>query len=207
MIMGAGPDRLPADERRQALLDVALDLLRRDGVELVTMGTVAEQAEVTRALLYKHFANREDLLLALFRREASKLDCEMQQIVGRAPDGFEPKLRAFIRAALEAVESHGPIFVPLRPIVSRSSYQREQQVRDRRTVKYFAELATQELDLTPSVACAAMPILLAGINAMLVQIYSRPTAQHRRDLEDLYLDIVLGALRSLAASPHPSPEA
>src|SRR6476619_7614888 len=68
------PERLSADERREALLDVARTLVNEVGPGGITMGVVAERARVTRALVYKHFANKHDLLVALYRREATGID-------------------------------------------------------------------------------------------------------------------------------------
>ncbi|HAS09590.1 MAG TPA: hypothetical protein DCS55_03590, partial [Acidimicrobiaceae bacterium] len=73
-VAGPEPERLSADERRQALLDVAKAVVNESGPDAVTMGAVAERADVTRALVYKHFENKDALLLELYRREASALD-------------------------------------------------------------------------------------------------------------------------------------
>ena len=48
------------------------------GPAAVTMGTVADRAEVTRALVYKHFDNRDDILATLYRREAAALDRQLR---------------------------------------------------------------------------------------------------------------------------------
>ena len=87
------PVPLTSDERRELLLDVTRDLLAEGGPRAVTMGTVASGAEVTRALVYKHFDNKHDLLAALYQREAKALDRAIRVQVADTPDGFEPKLR------------------------------------------------------------------------------------------------------------------
>ncbi len=108
-----GPDRLTAEARRDVLLDVARDLVGEVDPERITMGLVASRAGVTRALVYKHFADRHDLLDALYRREARSLDRRIRVAVEAADDGFEPKLRAFIGATVDAIEESAPFFTPL----------------------------------------------------------------------------------------------
>jgi AcrR family transcriptional regulator len=184
------PERLDAGARREALLDVAQTLVEEGGSALVSMGTVAERAEVTRALVYKHFANKEDILAALYRREATALDRALRHKVATAPDGFEPKLRAFIRAVLDAVGSHDHVFAP--PI-----YRREQRSWDRRTVKYFAGLAAEDLGLDETVARSALGMLLSGVDSVISQARSNRSARHRAMLEDLFVEMAMAALRGL----------
>ena len=81
-------------------------------MHVVSMEAVAERAGVSRPLVYKHFANRDELLAAAYRREASKLH---QDLIGwplRATSRrcTEPSLRGSIRATVE----RGQIFTALR---------------------------------------------------------------------------------------------
>jgi len=189
-------DRLPAEERRAALLEIVVELLREGGPERVTMGTVAERAGVTRALVYKHFANRRDLLSATFRNEAAKLDAAMAAEVKTA-GGFEARLRALVRAVFRAVDTHGWIFLPLQAQSLEAGFRREQRDRDRRTIRAFAKLASEELEIPLAEATTAVPILLAGIASLRIQARERTGAADRQHLEDLYVALVMGALRSL----------
>lgn len=189
--------RLSSEERRETLIDVAFELLRDGGAEYVTMGRIAERADVTRALVYKHFANRGDVLAAVYRREAARLDAEMVAEV-LSVKGFEARLRTFARGVLRSVDTHGWIFVPLQAQSVERSQRREQRERDRRTVRGFAELAVREFGLDRADAKMAMAVLLSGVSSLRSQAHARPSAEERQRLEDLYVDLVMGALRSLA---------
>jgi AcrR family transcriptional regulator len=61
--------RLKASERRETVLDAALALISRTGVFRVTMAQVAEEAGVTKPIVYDYFENAEALLEALLERE------------------------------------------------------------------------------------------------------------------------------------------
>lgn len=189
-------DRLSAEERRAALIEIAFELLRDGGPDQVTMGTVAERAKVTRTLVYKHFANREDLLGATFRTQAEKLDAAMVAEVN-AIHGFEARLRTFVRAVLRAVDTHGWIFVPLHAYSLESGFRGEQRARNRRTVHFFAKLASDEFQLPLSDATAALGILLSGIGSLRIQAREKTDSVDRKFLEDLYVDLVMAALTSL----------
>jgi AcrR family transcriptional regulator len=192
------PERLAADARRDALLDIARTLVEEGGPAEVTMGTVADRAEVTRALVYKHFANRDDILGALYRREAAALDRALRREVAAAPDGLEPKLRAFITAIAGAAQTRARFFAPLRPFGHTADQRQTQRASDRRTVAWFAELAVDELGLDRDVATAAVAMLLSGIVAQLTQHGGRRRPRQREAQVDLYVELVMGALRAIA---------
>jgi AcrR family transcriptional regulator len=190
-----GRRRLRGEDRRAALLHAAIELLAEDGIDAISMDTVAVRAGVSRPLVYKHFANRDELLAETYRQHAAELNATIAATVEQAT-GFEGKLRALVRASMAAETTHGPIFGPLRRAGARdAAFRRQQHDRDRRTVKFFARLAMTEFDLDKASATAAMSVLLNGIESVRAQWRTRPTAENRRYLEDLYIDLVTGALR------------
>lgn len=191
------PERLSGDERRSALLDVTKDIVLEHGSNAVTMGSVAERAEVTRALVYKHFENKDELLLELYRREARILDRHIRRAVVAAPAGFEPKLRAFIGAALDAAEEHGPFFAPLRGVGRNREVRDEQREWDRRTSRYWIAQAIDEFGVDREVAAAAIGVLFSGMSSLLSQMRARPGPERRQFLEDVYVELTLGALGRL----------
>nr|WP_042193949.1 TetR/AcrR family transcriptional regulator [Kibdelosporangium sp. MJ126-NF4]CEL20973.1 Transcriptional regulator, TetR family [Kibdelosporangium sp. MJ126-NF4]CTQ95513.1 Transcriptional regulator, TetR family [Kibdelosporangium sp. MJ126-NF4] len=59
--------RLSRADRRRQLLDSALEIIRADGTNTLTLVTLAEQAAVSRPVVYDHFGTREGLLVELYR--------------------------------------------------------------------------------------------------------------------------------------------
>lgn len=59
--------RLSREERQRQLLDVAWRLIRDEGTEALTLGRLAEQAGVTKPVVYDHFGTRSGLLAALYQ--------------------------------------------------------------------------------------------------------------------------------------------
>src|SRR5205807_6145159 len=100
------PARLGRAERRDAILDAAEALVASGDVEAVSMETVAERAGVSRPLVYKHFANRGELLAALYEREAALLHAELAADV-EAAGTVDEMFRALVRGALRAQASRG----------------------------------------------------------------------------------------------------
>jgi AcrR family transcriptional regulator len=196
-------DRLSADDRREALLDVAKELLVDGDPLAVTMGTVAEKAEVTRALVYKHFDNRDHMLAALYRREAAALDKAIRRTVVKAPEGLEPQLRAFIHSILEAVDTHGSFFASLRSFGGGASFRREQRSWDRRTLRHFTALAVRDLGVAEHDARVCLAVLLSGVTALFEWARAQPEPGARARLENTYVRMTIAALEGLHAPAQP----
>ncbi|MEM9064845.1 MAG: TetR/AcrR family transcriptional regulator [Planctomycetota bacterium] len=60
--------RMPAAERREQLLDVAADLFSTQGYARTTTAQLAKAAGVTEPIIYRHFASKRDLFVALIER-------------------------------------------------------------------------------------------------------------------------------------------
>ncbi|MFC4819886.1 TetR/AcrR family transcriptional regulator [Dokdonella ginsengisoli] len=74
--------RLPREDRRRQLLDVAWRLVRAEGTEALTLGRLAERSGVTKPVVYDHFDTRQGLLAALYReydaRQTALMDAALQ---------------------------------------------------------------------------------------------------------------------------------
>ena len=78
--------RQAGDARRDLLLDAAAEMVAAGDADEVSMESVALRAGVSRALVYKHFANRQALLHALYERESSHLHGSMRAEVRPSPE-------------------------------------------------------------------------------------------------------------------------
>jgi AcrR family transcriptional regulator len=76
--------RLTAEQRRQQLFAVALELFAQRGYRATTMDDIAEQAGVTKPLLYQHFSSKRALYLELVDSIAQDLLKAIRRAVSRA---------------------------------------------------------------------------------------------------------------------------
>ncbi len=189
--------RLPSADRRDTLIDAATDLVANGDIEGISIETVAERAGVSRPLVYKHFANRDEILAAVYQRESQLLQREIGRSVAQAPS-LEGKLRAYVSGCLRAEADRGATFESLRSAGVRNRGLRdEQRERDRTTVRYFTQLAADELGIDPKDAREAVSVLLGAITAVLAQWRRRPTKEHAAQLEDIYVRMGVAGLRAL----------
>lgn len=78
---GARRRRVPAAERREQLLDHALALLGEEGFGALSVDAVARRAGVSRVIVYRRFGNLQVLLLALLRREQTRLNRQLAAVI------------------------------------------------------------------------------------------------------------------------------
>ncbi len=73
--------RLARRDRHRQLLDVAWWVVRENGTDALTLGRLAEQAGVTKPVVYDHFGTRSGLLAALYHeydaRQSALLDAAL----------------------------------------------------------------------------------------------------------------------------------
>ena len=65
--------RLPAAERREQLLAVALSVFASQGFHQTSMNEVAEAAGITKPVLYQHFTSKRELYLAVIEEAGRRL--------------------------------------------------------------------------------------------------------------------------------------
>jgi AcrR family transcriptional regulator len=77
--------RLTAEERRTGILDSALAVFSESGYHSSSIDDIARKAGVSKALIYEHFASKQELYADLIARNAR----ELSQRIGAALVGVE----------------------------------------------------------------------------------------------------------------------
>lgn len=92
----AAPARARKGEAtRAAIVGVAIGIARRDGLEGLTIGAVAEGAGMSKSGVFAHFGSREDLQLAVLKAYAEGFVTEVLAPALREPRGL-PRLMAVL---------------------------------------------------------------------------------------------------------------
>ncbi|MFJ3666995.1 TetR/AcrR family transcriptional regulator [Streptomyces sp. NPDC090106] len=104
--MNSGTETAVTSEARKRLLETATRIFYTEGIHSVGIDRLTAQAQVTRATLYRHFAGKEDLILAYLHLA----DQGIRGQVGAAQAGADSavdKLRAVARSITEGIRSPG----------------------------------------------------------------------------------------------------
>jgi AcrR family transcriptional regulator len=96
-----------APERREQLLDIALELIVEKGFNALTMDAVAKAADVSRPVVYKQFADVTDLQHAVLDREEQRALEDLARSIPWEPGDADPDHVALdaIRRFLETVKA------------------------------------------------------------------------------------------------------
>lgn len=97
--------RLSADERRQQILDVAIDQFGRAGYFGTSMNDIADAAGVTKPVLYQHFDSKAELYRALLDEVGARMLDLIAKAAAEAADGRDRTERGF-RAYFRWVADH-----------------------------------------------------------------------------------------------------
>ena len=79
--MTAAPTRLPAAERRLALVETAIRVFSDGSYRGTTTAEIAREAGVSEPILYRHFASKRDLYLAALEHVWEKARTQWEQVL------------------------------------------------------------------------------------------------------------------------------
>lgn len=144
--------KLSKAERRHQILQKARELIRVDGTDALTLGSVADRAGVSKPLVYEHFGSRSGLLIALYQQ----LDEQQVQIAQEALDGAETlqdSARVLSDAYMECCNTIGGEWMAISAAVKGNEEMEvvQRELTDRYVAMYveaflpFVDLAETEL--------------------------------------------------------------
>ncbi|HEY0187697.1 MAG TPA: TetR/AcrR family transcriptional regulator [Cellulomonas sp.] len=105
--------RMPRDLRRAQVLRIAQDLFTTEGFHHVSMDDIADRAQVSKPVLYRHFPSKLDLYLTVVDARGAELLSAVDAAVATHPPGeIRPHdaravVRGVVRAYLEFVDGAG----------------------------------------------------------------------------------------------------
>ena len=118
--------RLPRDERRATLLAAALEVFTASGYHAAAMDEIADQANVSKPVLYQHFPSKLDLYLAVLDIHCEYLVKDIRAAVASSQDNSE-RVLATVNAYFDYINREGEAF----RLLFESDMAVEPQVRER----------------------------------------------------------------------------
>jgi AcrR family transcriptional regulator len=83
------------DQTRAAIVEAALATASRDGLEGLTIGTLADQMQMSKSGVFAHFGSREELQLAVLKEYTRRFVDEVLRPAVRKPRGL-PRLETIL---------------------------------------------------------------------------------------------------------------
>ncbi|MDX5630747.1 MULTISPECIES: TetR/AcrR family transcriptional regulator [unclassified Brenneria] len=99
--------RLAREERYVQLMEVAWRIIREEGTDALTLGYLAQQAGVTKPVVYDHFTNRSGLLAALYKEYDRRQTALMDEIIRNTEPELEKLASVIANSYIECVLLQG----------------------------------------------------------------------------------------------------
>jgi len=132
--------RLPRDERKATLLAAALEVFTAAGYHAAAMDEIADQANVSKPVLYQHFPSKLDLYLAVLDIHCEYLVADIRAAVASTQDNAG-RVLATVNAYFDFINREGEAF----RLLFESDMAVEPQVRERlNKMSYDCALAFSE---------------------------------------------------------------
>jgi hypothetical protein len=154
--------RLPRDERRATLLAAALEVFTAMGYHAAAMDEIADQAGVSKPVLYQHFPSKLDLYLAVLDIHCDYLVSDIRAAVSSTSENAG-RVLATVNAYFDFINREGEAF----RLLFESDMAVEPQVRERlNRMSYecaaaFSDAITAETDM-PTESSMLLAIGLIG---------------------------------------------
>jgi AcrR family transcriptional regulator len=190
-MMKTGRRRLSGPERRDSLLDTAATIILAEGPAEITLEKLAAEAGVSRALVYQHFSNREELLHVLFDREATRLYSKHAAAM-ESCDNLADRIRAGVSCYFDYIEREGDLTRMVRPILLSRRYARERQARLSTWIAFRAAFLAQEYGVEGAVG-ETVTRVLHDIEQVYANAWHRGTMD-RATAERLCVDLELSTV-------------
>jgi len=104
----AARKRLGADERREEIIRVTLDLAARQGVDDVTTQDMAQAMGVTQGAVFRHFASKDAIWLAVMQWVREQLMAVLGRAAAQGRDPLDALQRMFF-AHIDFIAGHPAI--------------------------------------------------------------------------------------------------
>jgi AcrR family transcriptional regulator len=190
--------RLSPDQRRAQLLDLGVSLLATRSLDELTIDVLAEEAGISRGLLYHYFGNKHDFREAVVRRAVDDL---VEQTA--PPEGGEPleRLLASVAAYVDYVVANHQGYVSIvRAAASGNESLRDlyDEARSALTDRIFTEDA--QGDVIPDTPAARL--MVQAWSAMGEELVLAWIADPRGVSRDQLLESLTASLPALVALLH-----
>ena len=183
--------RLSPEKRRAQILDFTAEIVSREGVALLSMERIGQQAGVSKSLVYNYFSNLTDLLRELLERELKTLR-RLQYQAAESATSLEDLIQKVTHVYLKYISERGLIIERLQSEPSVSSLSDPTEYSREGAVSYLAEIMSDHLEIPEDVAIAITDISF-GIPASAGEYLLR-TGADLQEIENLTVSMILGSI-------------
>lgn len=139
--------RLQAKERRELIIEAALEVFSERGYEGATIKKIADRANINQALIYQHFKNKEDLYKSILEKTPSQFLPKKE--VGKLMVGKDDReiLDRFVHRYLQLMRSNEKLvkFINLGQWENPQVFEFQYFQEDKSPIKVLADFLSKRM--------------------------------------------------------------
>jgi AcrR family transcriptional regulator len=203
--------RMPRDLRRAQVLRIAQDLFTTEGFHHVSMDDIADRAQVSKPVLYRHFPSKLDLYLTVVDARGAELLSAVDAAVATHPPGevrphdARAVVTGVVRAYLDFVDGAGESSA----LLFESDVRHDLEVRARveRATAAITERLEQVLrdiaGVEPDLAADLAPTVAAMAQAAATRRLRSPQPRSARETAALVARLAWGGVADFVPAEGP----
>lgn len=189
--------RLSKEQRYVQLVETAWGMIRKEGTEALTLGRLAEEAGVTKPVVYDHFGTRSGLLASLYREYDSRQIALMDKALQASEPTLESRATVISAAYVSCVITQGREIPGI--IAALSSSPELESVRRECELIFMNVCRNALAPFAPTISAAGLRAMLGAAEALAGGAVSGELdAEQARD--ELYEIIVAMVARNKRSS-------
>jgi AcrR family transcriptional regulator len=201
------------ESQRERILEAAEMLFVRDGLDHVSMSSIAGAARIARITLYEYFPNKEEIAWAIFQQIIQDLrGCITSQAQAPGASGYQ-RIEAFMMQMVRLLEEypkHFRFIVEFNQLYARQNNPSNmRQVIDQQMEEgqnSFPQMVQEGIadgslrpDLDPDLLSAAILNLLSAVSSRFALLGSQVSEEYGQSPADIYNEICRAFLRGIQA--------
>lgn len=194
--------RLSKQERREQLFAVALEIIRSEGADALTLGHLAAKAGVTKPVTYGHFEHRQGLLEQLYQDLDERLIHSMNQALGQGSHTLAARANVVCGAYIDCMVSVGPVYDAI--VAALQGYPPHSDIQER-IRNYFIDAYRQIFTPYLPSSVEEATTYLAAIHGAIEAVGNR-VVREQITKERALLALVNMIVKLLAVEPMVEPE-
>jgi len=187
--------RLSPDVRKDLILDHAAAVIASEGVSALSMERLAQEASISKSLVYAYYPSMKGLLQTLLQREYKRLRL-LQIEAADSADTFEQLVRRVTATYLAYIDERGLILDRLAAEPSLSDHGDPTEYSREKSVSFLADIVCDNFGIDMSVALPAMDISF-GMPAAAGHYLTRHDV-NRQTIEDITVAMMIGSIEALS---------
>lgn len=188
--------RLDPESRRAQIVEHTAQLISAEGLSAVSMGRIAIETGVSKALVYTYFSSPVDVLQSVVKRDMERIQAAQAEAATSAKT-FPQLVRNTTKVALTEARHWGPLLQQLMRDPELARAIDPVRARERQNVSYLAKRISETFEISRNNAQRLTRIAL-GLTIAAAEMLQDSDADAQL-IEDLTVSMIESAVRSGAA--------